>query len=270
MKHSGNIRKMRSSIDQVVEYELPFFDVLQEIESVEMNPLVGKPISLTFEGAINCVITGKKIKKSYGDGMSYDAFMNSPQASPSIIHPELSRIHEGVALRDYDWEMAHHMQPHVTYLSLTSDVKVGVTREIQIPYRWIDQGAVEALVLAVTPYRQLAGLIEVALKPHVSDKTNWRKMLTNDHPEADLQEVKESLRDYLSAELQQYIADDEELVEIDYPILEYPSKVRSLKMDKNPVIEGELSGIKGQYLLFRDGRVINLRSHAGYRMSLEY
>ena len=53
-----------------------------------------------------------------------------------------------MALRDYDWEMAHHMQPHVVYLSKTAGIKVGVTRETQIPYRWIDQGAVEALILA--------------------------------------------------------------------------------------------------------------------------
>ena len=118
--------------------------------------------------------------------MSYDAFKSSPLAVESIIRPELSRIHEGVALRDYDWEMAHHMQPHIVYLSKTAGIKVGVTRETQIPYRWIDQGAVEALILAKTPYRQAAGLIEVALKKHISDKTNWRKMLQNNLSERSL------------------------------------------------------------------------------------
>ena len=261
---------MRSLIDNVVEYSLPLYNVLEESEIVEMNPLVGQHIQISFEGEIHCVVTGKKIRKTFGDGMSYDAFMNSPQASPSIIRPELSRIHEGVALRDYDWEMAHHMQPHITYLSLTSDVKVGVTRETQIPTRWIDQGAVQALVLAETPYRQLAGLIEVALKSHVSDKTNWRSMLKNDHPHADLYEIKDQLANYLSAELQQYVAQDEELVEIEYPVLDYPDKVKSVKLDKNPIIEGRLVGIKGQYLIFDGGIVINLRSHSGYKVSIEY
>jgi len=270
MKHTGNIRKMRSLIDNVVEYSLPLYDVLEESELVELNPLVGQHIQISFEGEIHCVVTGKKIRKTYGDGMSYDAFMNSPQASPSIIRPELSRIHEGVALRDYDWEMAHHMQPHVAYLSLTSDVKIGVTRETQIPTRWIDQGAVQALVLAETPYRQLAGLIEVALKSHVSDKTNWRNMLKNEYPHADLYEVKEELASCLSAELQQYIAQDEELVEIEYPVLDYPDKIKSVKLDKNPIVEGKLVGIKGQYLLFAGGMVMNLRSHSGYKISLEY
>jgi hypothetical protein len=31
------------------------------------------------------------------------------------------------------------------------------SRETQIPTRWIDQGANQALILAETPYRQLAG-----------------------------------------------------------------------------------------------------------------
>ncbi len=270
MKHTGNICKMSSFIDNVVEYALPLFDILDFKEEVPLNHLVGKEIRLEFEHEIHCVISGKKIKKTYGDGMSYDAFMNSPQAVPSIIRPELSRIHEGIALRDYDWEMKHHMQPHIVYLSLTSGVKVGVTRDTQIPTRWIDQGAVQALVLAETPYRQLAGEIEVALKEYVADKTNWRNMLKNEYPESDLYEYKEELRGHLSDDLGQYVLDDEEVVDIEYPVEEYPEKVKSVKLDKVPEIEGELKGIKGQYWLFDEGRVINMRSHAGYRVSLEY
>ena len=143
-----------------------------------MNHYIGSMLKITFQGQINCVITGKKIK-TYGEGTVFDAWKNSPLAVESIIRPELSRIHEGIALRD-EMETEHHLQPHYVYLTKTAGIKAGVTRATNIPFRWIDQGAVEGLVIAETPYRQAAGLIEVALKQHISDRTNWRKMLTND------------------------------------------------------------------------------------------
>ena len=133
MKWTGNIRKMRTELSDEVQYTLPLYEVIEPLEMVSMNQFIGQEISLQFENEINCVVTGKRIKKAYGDGMSYDAFMSSPMASPSIIRPELSRIHEGIALRDKEWEEKHHLTPHLVYLSLTSEVKVGVTRETNIP-----------------------------------------------------------------------------------------------------------------------------------------
>lgn len=251
-------------------YHLPLYDILEKGVLVDMNALIGQPISIRFEGAIHCVVSGKKIKKTFGDGMSYEAFMSSPEASPSIIRPELSRIHEGIALRDYDWEVAHHMQPHIVYLSLTNDVKVGVTRTRQVPYRWIDQGATEAIVLAETPYRQAAGLIEVALKDHITDKTNWQRMLRNDVNEHDpLVEIKQRLFPFIPEELQKYFSKDNSVLHINYPVTHYPDKVKSLKLDTSPEIEKTLDGIKGQYLIFDDGAVLNVRSHSGYRITLE-
>lgn len=269
MKWTGNIRKMRTELAETVQYTLPLYDVLEPSELVSMNELIGQKLTLTFEHEINCVVTGKRIKKAYGDGMSYDAFMSSPMASPSIIRPELSRIHEGIALRDKEWEEKHHLTPHIVYLSLTDQVKVGVTRETNVPYRWIDQGATEAIILAEVPYRQLAGAIEVALKEYRADKTNWRKMLRNEHTDSNLLDEKDELIEYLDEELQQFISDNDSITEIHYPVMAYPEKVTSMKLDKFPLIEKKLMGIKGQYLIFEEGHVMNMRSHSGYKMTLE-
>ncbi len=163
MQYTGNIRKMATALQDTVQYGLRLYDNLERTDPIGLNQAVGKDIQISFLHEINCVVTGKKIKKAFGEGMSYDAFMNSPHASPSIIRPELSRIHEGIALRDFEWEMKNHMTPHTVYLAQTAGVKVGVTRNTQIPTRWMDQGAVKAIRLAQTPYRQAAGLIEVAL-----------------------------------------------------------------------------------------------------------
>ena len=180
MVFEGNLRKMSTSLSNgMAQYTLPLFDVLNAADRVDMNEFIGKEVKLSFDGQINCVATGAVIKKTFGEGLSYKAFMESPLATPSIIRPELSRIHEGIALRDEAWEKEHHLKPHVTYLSLTSEIKVGVTRLSNVPSRWVDQGADKAIVIAEVPYRQAAGLIEVALKEYLSDKTNWRNMLRN-------------------------------------------------------------------------------------------
>jgi len=196
--------------------------------------------------------------------------MTSPYAVESIIRPELSMAHLGIALRDLEWETQHDVQPHIVYLSKTSGIKVGVTRKTQVPTRWIDQGAHEAIVLAETPYRQAAGLIEVALKDHMDDKTNWRMMLKNENSTTEsLEDAKARVEKLIPEDLQQFIAKDTSIQKITFPVLDYPTKVTSMKFDKMPIIEKKLSGIKGQYLIFDDNTVINLRSHTGYRISLE-
>lgn len=266
----GNIRKMRTElIDSHVHYRLPLYDNLEPAEEIYMNDLIGKDITINFAKQINCTVTGKRIRKTFGDGMSWDAFSTSPLASPSIIRPELSRIHEGIALRDKEWEEKHHNKPHIVYLALTGGIKVGVTSATNVPYRWIDQGAVEATVFAVTPYRQLAGLIEVELKQHISDKTSWQKMLKNELTnEMTLLETKEELLELMNEDYFDFIDDEDEITTIEYPVLHYPKKVKSLKLDKLPLIEKRLVGIKGQYLIFGDETVMNIRSHSGYKISV--
>ncbi|MDA0882773.1 MAG: DUF2797 domain-containing protein [Bacteroidetes bacterium] len=269
MKWTGNLRKMSSELLTPVNYTLNMKNVLEDGPSVPMNELIGRRINIQFENEIHCVVSGKKIKKTFGEGMSFDAWRNSPSAVESILHPEKSRIHEGIALRDFEWEEAHHNQPHYVYLSRTGGIKVGVTRCTNVPFRWIDQGATEAIILAETPYRQLAGLIEVELKEHMSDKTNWRMMLKNEFSDdTDLLDAKEEALELLSEGYYDFISDDDEITKIEFPVLEYPTKVTSMKLDKEELIEGRLMGIKGQYLIFDGGRVMNVRSHAGYRVSI--
>ncbi len=260
---------MHTALNKPVQYQLPLFNNLESGEFVDLNPFVGQPISIRFDGIINCVVTGKRINKTFGEGMSYDAWKSAPQAVESIINPELDQSHLGIGLRDLEWERERHVRPHTVYLALTSAMKVGVTRDNSIPTRWIDQGAWKVIRFAETPYRQKAGLIEVELKQHVSDKTNWRKMLTDVRGTTDFKEERERLRKLLPLPLRQFVLDEEEPLEIEYPVLSYPDKVTSMKLDKFPHIEKTLRGIRGQYLIFDDGSVINMRSHSGYRITLE-
>ena len=247
-----------------VEYTLRLGD-----QEAFMNDLLGQKVRINFEGRINCVVCGKLIKKAFGQGMCYPDFINSPHNSECILRPELCEGHEGKG-RDPEWEQANHVQPHYVYLALTSGVKVGVTRHANTPDRWMNQGAWQVIRLADTPYRQLAGEIEVFLKDFVTDKTNWQRMLKNQMKEdVDLVEEKEFLLNELPEELGQYYSEDDEVLEFVYPVLEYPAKVKSLNLDKTPEIEGVLQGIRGQYLIFEGGQVINLRRFSGYWIDFE-
>jgi len=272
MKWEGNVRKMGSAVDSQgqVSYLWQGADVLDPMEPIPLEPWLGREVQVTFEGDIHCVASGKRIKKTYGEGMSYDAFLKSPLACPSIIRPELSRIHEGIALRDEAWERANHLQPHVVYISQTSQLKVGVTRATNVPSRWVDQGAVGAIVVANTPYRQLAGEIEVALKEVLSDRTQWRAMLQKADLDADaLVDAKDECLDVLGLLYESFFEESDDVTTLTFPVQFYPTKVTSVKLDKRPVIHGKLTGIKGQYWMFEDGHVWNVRAHAGYRVSIE-
>lgn len=261
----GNTYKMKTELADTVQYYLPLGE-----EYMHLNPLIGKRIELVFEGLINCVSCGAKTKKSFNQGFCYKCFMSAPESAPCIINPELCEAHLGKG-RDVDWENRNHNQPHVVYLAKSSGVKVGVTRNTQIPTRWIDQGASEAIVLAEVPYRKLAGEIEVALKEHYSDKTNWQQMLKNIISELDLNESKEDcLQHYLPETYYDFISENDNIVTINYPVLEYPDKIKSISFDTKPVIDAVLTGIKGQYLFFEGGEVLNIRKHSGYLISANY
>lgn len=253
-----------------VSYALPGANVVDPLPPIPVNEWIGRTVRISFFGQIHCRITGQAIRKSFGEGMSYQAWSDHPSATPSVLRPELSRIHEGIALRDFEWEQAHHNQPHFVYISQTGGFKVGVTRTTNRPFRWHDQGAIAAVVIAETPYRQLAGEMEVSLKEVMSDKTNFRTMLTHNAVDLDdLEDWKETAFEHLGADAYEAFFIDEEPELFEYPVLRYPAKVVSLGLDKSPVISGRLEGVKGQYLIFDGGRVFNVRRHSGYRVTIE-
>lgn len=260
----GILHKMRTVFGQPVEYFL-----VLDGEQTLINHFVGKVISLEHTGNIYCESCQKKIKKTFQDGLCFNCFQSAPEASECILRPELCRAHLGEG-RDVAWEEAHHNQPHIVYLASSDTVKVGVTRATQIPFRWIDQGAFSAIRLAETPNRYEAGKLEVALKSFFTDKTNWQRMLKNEIDDSiDLEEEKWSLHDQLPSDLTEFFSENDEIIQMHYPVIQYPEKVKSLSLDKTPVIEGKLTGIKGQYLLFEDGSVINIRKHSGYEIELK-
>ena len=264
MQYNGTLLKMETKLANPVEYELSIGD-----ELVYMNHFIGKYIAFKWLKEIYCVVCGKKTNKSFAQGFCYPCFLNAPETSECIFRPELCQAQDGIA-RDMDWAEAHCLQDHFVYLAISSGVKVGVTRSGQIPTRWIDQGAWQAIKLAKTPNRYTAGLIEVALKTHISDRTNWQRMLKNQLIEGvDLTVAKREMIAHLPSELQNYISEENDITEINYPVNEYPEKVKSLSFDKLEEITGRLWGVKGQYLIFDDGTVLNMRKHTGYMVELE-
>ena len=265
MQTEGNILKMRTEGISPVQYFLPVGDA-----EIHLNQLLGKQVSLQFTGQINCISCGKQTKTSFGQGFCYNCLQTAPEASESVIRPELSKAHLGIA-RDMEWAEKHDLIDHFVYLALSSEVKVGVTRHHQIPTRWIDQGASAAIKLACAPNRHIAGIIEVFLKRFYTDKTDWREMLKNEiNSTADLLDEKGKALKLLSSELRKYAEPDNTITNIEYPVIQFPQKINSLSFDKQATITGKLSGIKGQYLIFADSSVLNIRKHNGYWIQINY
>lgn len=261
MNYEGVLTKMQTENTSPINYYLVF-----KSHFIHMNQLIDKEISITFLNH-ECLACGKE-KKIFRQGFCYDDFYKQPNAGDWIMRPELSKAHLGIEDRDLEYEKKVQLQPHIVYLANSSNVKVGVTRKTQVPTRWIDQGAHEAIEFLEVPNRYLAGITEVALKEHIADKTNWRKMLTNTITEESLQTTKERLKDYIPEEAQEYYIENNKETQINFPVLQYPQKVASLNLDKTPLFSGKLKGIKGQYLIFEDQTVFNVRNYEGYKVSL--
>jgi hypothetical protein len=233
-----------------------------ENDFIHVNQLLGKKLKINFvkHQCINC----KNDRPIYRQGFCKTCFFDIPQAADWIMRPELSTAHLDKEDRDLDYEKKVQLQPHIVYLANSSNVKVGVTRKTQVPTRWIDQGAHEAIEIVEVPNRYLAGITEVALKEHVSDKTNWRTMLKNDIVDENLVDWRNKLKAYIPDEAKDYFIENNTETHIEFPVSRYPEKPKSLNLDKTPEYSGTLKGIKGQYLIFEDDTVFNVRANEGY------
>lgn len=266
----GVLRKLKAERASPINYFLPMGDF-----SVPLSPFLGKTLHLRFMGAIYCLACGRKTSKSYNQGYCFVCFRKLAACDMCILKPEECHYHLGTC-REPAWGLANCMVPHIVYLANSSGLKVGITRETQVPTRWIDQGATQALPIFRVSSRYQSGLVETALAQHVSDKTNWQALVKGDSEPIDLL----SERDALLEKCQDAIVDiqrrfpneitainDQSVELFDYPVLQYPEKVVALNLDKTPDAAGTLMGIKGQYLLLDTG-VINIRKYTSYQVEL--
>lgn len=269
---TGNLRKMHVELSTPVAYALALGD-----ERLPLNDVLGAAMRLEFAGEIHCTACGRKTAKSFNQGYCFPCSQRLAQCDICIVRPEKCHYAEGTC-REPKWGEAHCNQPHHVYLANSSGLKVGITRETQVPTRWIDQGASQALSIFRVASRHQSGRLEVLLKQHVADRTDWRRMLKGESEPVDLRAQRDSLladcRDELESlrkELGEGSLTDFEdgtPVSLQYPMLNYPAKVSSLSFDKTPCIEGMLQGIKGQYLILDSG-VLNMRKFTGYRVTVK-
>ena len=267
----GNARKMRIELAAPAQYQMRLGE-----QQLELNQFLGQGLQLEFLGQIDCLHCARKTSKSFAQGYCWPCFKSLAQCDSCIMSPEKCHFDAGTC-REPEWAQQHCMTDHIVYLANSSSVKVGITRANQMPVRWLDQGATQALPIFRVSTRQQSGFLEDALRAHVSDRTSWQAMLKADAEPVDLAGVRDelfALCDAQIVDLQQRFGlqaitalDNAEVVEMSYPVLEYPKKVKSFNLDKAPVAEGTLLGIKGQYLMFDTG-VINIRKYTSYQLAL--
>ena len=269
----GVLRKMHSRLENPVRYQILLSDMV-----VPLNDLIEKQIKLEYSGTIYCINCGRKSRKSFNQGYCYPCFQKLAECDGCIIQPEKCHFDQGTC-REPAWGQRFCMQDHIVYLANSSGLKVGITRATQIPTRWIDQGATQALAIIRVRSRLQSGILEVMFKQYVSDRTNWRAMLKGEAEPLKMEEEADRLLKECDSELKELaenfgffaisVLNGIASVGINYPVIKYPEKVTSFNFDKDPVVEGTLLGIKGQYLIFDTG-VINLRRFSGYEVQLSH
>jgi len=269
---AGHLKKMNTEhTPEQVCYQLPLDDQL-----LNLNDRIGQQLRLQYVGDIHCSNCGRKTKKSFAQGHCYPCMQKLASCDSCIMSPERCHYAAGTC-REPEWGENFCMTDHIVYLANSSGIKVGITRVSQVPTRWMDQGAVAALPIMRVATRQLSGLVEVLFKEHVADKTNWRTMLKGEVKECDLVAEADRLFDLVEPGLKTLRAehgdmallrlDEREEWTFDYPVQQYPTKIASHNFDKDPVVEGVLQGIKGQYLIFDTG-VINIRKFGSYHVEV--
>lgn len=262
MKFQGYLQKMRCEAGDPIQYYLNL-----SADLIHVNSLLGKNVELRFQHLITCHC-GKEVNRVFRQNFCFDCFQTKPEAGQAIFFPEKSQAHLGIEDRDLEFEMRYQLQPHVVYLANSGGLKVGVTRMNARFQRWIDQGALEAIVLAETENRHQAGVVENALKSHLSDKTNWRKMLSSGEPDIDLLAEKNRISNLLDEEQKVFLSTNNHISKMSYPVTTYTESVKSTTFKKTDAVKGTLAGIRGQYLIFSDGSVFNVRSHEGHHVQI--
>ena len=262
MEYQGVLKKMKTENLTEIQY---YLDMTTDF--LNMNQLLNREITMNFVKyeCLNC----HSENKIYRQGFCKSCFFEIPNAADWIMKPELSKAHLDIEDRDLAYEKSVQLKPHIVYLANSGNVKVGVTRKGQVPTRWIDQGAHEAIEIVEVPNRYLAGITEVALKEFVADKTNWRKMLKNDIEDVNLIEWRGKLKEFIPEEAKQYFIENNTETHLNFPVNKYPEKPKSLNLIKTPKYTGKLVGIKGQYLIFDDETVFNVRSNEGLVVRIE-
>lgn len=261
-KALASLRKMQTRLGDVVEYQLN-----TDAGVWDLNDMIGSRLNLQFTGKINCVACNKFIQKTYGGGHCFDCLQTLASCDMCQVKPELCHFDRGTC-REPEWGRTYCMIPHKVYMARSSGVKVGITREDPVETRWMDQGAVEAMVIAEVPDRKTSGLMEVAIANHIQDKTDFRKMLRGEVSAELLEDVYRQVVEFVPVALRGYLLEKREQVHIKYPLKTPPEKIKVAKFDTQAQLNGVLKGIKGQYLVF-DEFVFNVKGHAGYETEIE-
>ena len=265
----GKLTRIETTIDEyndqgqiVLE---PSYALVVDDKPVQITP--EEPLSLKFEriGVGFCQHCQSALGRSYGGGYCYDCFSTLARCDLCIVSPDRCHLHLGTC-RDETWADQFCQQAHVVYLAISSGPKVGITRQNRLFRRWVDQGAVEAMAIARVGSRRTAGYIEAKLRNYVSDRTDWRKMVTGNPVKADLGELERQLRgivpeflnlapafvDSTEADEMTWV-DQKQVVAVRYPVQAY-APAQMLKLDdSNPVVHDNLLGFIGGYVLLRSG-----------------
>ena len=247
--------------------------------TVDLNQLVGVKLRLEDLQEKECLSCGrKKISKTFGPGYCFPCFRSRPETDLCIVKPERCHFAQGTC-RDSQWGQQHCMQHHSIYLAFSSQLKVGLSRSYRLHQRWMDQGALGGIELAQVDTRLKAGHVEVFMKQFYKDSTQPKKMLMFAASTANYALVAEALgaEQITARQRLQHGGYGDCLQNTPITLVKYPASqsgavnpadLKLVSFAKQAAIEGVLTGIKGQYLIFGNRYGFSVRKHLGHYLKL--
>ncbi len=261
------MRGFNSELTHQADTTIRYFWTLGD-EQVEISDMLGRQVNIRFQGEKRCIACGRKVSKLYQNGYCFPCVTTLAETDLCIVKPHECHHHLGTC-RDNEFAATHCMIPHYVYLAVSSHAKVGLTRKHREFTRWVDQGAVRAMLIAELPTRKMAGELEMEIAKTMPDKTDWRKMVQGKADDVNLRELANAVEEQLPDEWRSYLLPERVVHEFEYPFLagEPAPKAKSMNAEKEQ-ISGRLIGIRGQYLLFPEG-VFQVKKHSGMLLDVQ-
>jgi len=244
--------------------------------TLNCDGLVGESLRVTLHEEHVCANCGEKLSESKYS-VCYDC-KQRPPFTQCIKTPGTDCTNADCPFPDYKRDACDHT--YVVYLVTKGDVKVGISRSDRRLQRWAEQGASHAIVVAETPNRKSAGLIEEALSDRfeTQSSSSWYEPRTS--PVEDLVEATRTAPEYIPDDSRLYacltLNDLDETVIADRVVsiphratgVDHAHGVTRPELAVGDSGEGTILGVRGSVIL-TNSFALNLKKRQGYCATIE-
>jgi len=236
---------------------------------IDLAGLVGDEIRVDIQPGFRCQHCGDQ-----ADNSPCQECQSKPPFQQCVFTPGTSCTYQDCPFPSFKRRSCAHN--FVVYLVAKDSVKAGITQADRAVSRWAEQGATHGMIIARTPNRRVAGIVEDALETVVSTESTkeWYEPL--DEPKHALMEAVDSCRDALTEPLKPFstLPTDEtalkdRIVQVPVHFTGDDATVRTLpEISVDEGLQSAVLGVRGQIVATEDA-VVNFDHLKGKQVTVE-